>query len=395
MAFAPDGLIEGFYDPDCFVILKRVMQFVKHTSQQVVLHSPLCVIMLMGLSRQMDEETHPDAGLHHGNIAPLLSLRNPCEVFDWGVGQSDKHHEIHVKTHLFMLETIPETTKPILLAHKSISPMLLPLARMNSSAFSFLSDFVLVLLLFIQVPSSSSNDDLFTACSKKFECGHISAGFPFWGNDRSPACGVPELELRCENNIAKMNISQVAYRVLEINQDDGILRIAREDYMVGLCSPQFMNSTFNPKVFEFVEGYKNLTFIYGCKDAPPTIPGRIPFICKIKEVNDQGGYIQEGDTGPGECNRSVLVPVSKTDLPPIGIFPGWEELLRKGFDVRLKVDREACWECFTTSGACGIDCATNSNNLLLSKSIKWIKNMCYSSSPSSSRYVPQLPPRIS
>ncbi|KAL3568328.1 hypothetical protein D5086_030979 [Populus alba] len=258
-----------------------------------------------------------------------------------------------------MLETIPETTKPILLAHKSISPMLLPLARMNSSAFSFLSDFVLVLLLFIQVPSSSSNDDLFTACSKKFVCGHISAGFPFWGNDRSPACGVPELELRCENNIAKMNISQVAYRVLEINQDDGILRIAREDYMVGLCSPQFMNSTFNPKVFEYVEGYKNLTFIYGCKDAPPTIPGRIPFICKINEVNDQGGYIQEGDTGPGECNRSVLVPVSKTDLPPIGIFPGWEELLRKGFEVRLKVDREACWECFTTSGACGIDCATN------------------------------------
>ncbi|KAL9381261.1 hypothetical protein Peur_026918 [Populus x canadensis] len=240
--------------------------------------------------------------------------------------------------------------------------MLLPLARMNSSAFSFLSDFVLVLLLFIQVPSSSSNDDLFTACSKKFECGGVFAGFPFWGNDRPRACGVPELELRCENNdIAKMNINQVAYRVFEINQDDGILTIAREDYMVGLCSPQFMNSTFNPKVFEYVEGYKNLTFIYGCKDAPPTIPGRIPFTCRINEGNDQGGYIQEGDTGPGECNRSVLVPVSKTDLPrpPIGIFPGWEELLRKGFEVRVKVDREACNECFTTSGACGIDYATN------------------------------------
>ncbi|KAJ6861346.1 LEAF RUST 10 DISEASE-RESISTANCE LOCUS RECEPTOR-LIKE PROTEIN KINASE-like 1.3 [Populus alba x Populus x berolinensis] len=250
----------------------------------------------------------------------------------------------------------------MLLTHSSISPMLLPLARMNSSAFSFLSDFVLVLLLFIQVPSSSSNDDLFTACRKKFECGGVSAGFPFWGNDRSPACGVPELELRCENNdIAKMNINQVAYRVLEINQHDGILRIAREDYMVGLCSPQFMNSTFSPKVFEYVEGYKNLTFIYGCKDAPPTIPGRIPFICKRNEVNDQGGYIQEGDTGPGECNRSVLVPVSKTDLPrpPIKDLPGWEELLRKGFEVRLKVDWKACLECITSSGACGIDYVTN------------------------------------
>ncbi|KAJ6861325.1 hypothetical protein NC651_037416 [Populus alba x Populus x berolinensis] len=238
--------------------------------------------------------------------------------------------------------------------------MLLPLARMNSSAFSFLSDFVLVLLLFIQVPSSSSNDDLFTACSKKFECGGVFAGFPFWGKDRSPACGVPELELRCENNdIAKMNINQVAYRVLEINPEMGTLRIAREDYMVGLCSPQFMNSTFNPKVFEYVEGYKNLTFIYGCKDAPPTIPGRIPFICKINEVNDQGGYIQEGDTGPGECNRSVLVPVSITDWPPIWNLQALEELLKKGFKVRLKVDKEACWECITTSGACGIDYATN------------------------------------
>ncbi|KAG6742013.1 hypothetical protein POTOM_055295 [Populus tomentosa] len=240
--------------------------------------------------------------------------------------------------------------------------MLLPLARMNSSAFSFLSDFVLVLLLFIHVPSSLGNDDLFTACSKKFECGRVSAGFPFWGNDRSPACGLPELELRCEDNIAKMNISQVAYRVLEINWEMGTLRIAREDSLVGLmCSPQFMNSTFNPKVFEYVEGYKNLTFIYGCKDAPPTIPGRIPFICKINEVNDQGGYIQEGDTGPGECNRSVLVPVSITDLPrpPIWNLQALEELMRKGFEVRLKVDREACLECFTTSGACGIDCATN------------------------------------
>ena len=222
---------------------------------------------------------------------------------------------------------------------------------MNSSAFSFLSDFVLVLLLFIHVPSSSSNDDLFTACRKKFVCGNISAGFPFWGTDSSPACGLPELELRCENNTAKMNINQVAYRVLGINQDYGILRIARdEDYFVGLCSPRFMNSTFNPKVFEYVEGYKNLTFSYGCKDAPPTKP----FSCKIIDINYQSGYIQEG-----ECNRSVSVPVFITDLPPIGSSPDLEELLRKEFEVIWKVDREACGECITSKGACGIDDATN------------------------------------
>ncbi|XP_061948065.1 LEAF RUST 10 DISEASE-RESISTANCE LOCUS RECEPTOR-LIKE PROTEIN KINASE-like 1.3 isoform X2 [Populus nigra] len=238
--------------------------------------------------------------------------------------------------------------------------MLLPLARMNSSAFSFLSIFVLVLLLFIQVPSSSSNDGLYTACSKKFECGGISADFPFWGNDSSPACGFPELKLRCENNFTKMNINQVAYRVLEINQYAGILRIAREDSFVGLCSPQFKNSTFNPKVFESDEGYKNLTIIYGCKDAPPTIPSPgIPFTCKINEVNDQGGYIQKGDTGPGECNRSVLVPVSRREWPPIWNLQALEEHLKKGFEVRLKVDRDACWECKMSSGVCGIDYVTN------------------------------------
>ncbi|XP_061947723.1 LEAF RUST 10 DISEASE-RESISTANCE LOCUS RECEPTOR-LIKE PROTEIN KINASE-like 2.7 [Populus nigra] len=236
--------------------------------------------------------------------------------------------------------------------------MLLPLARMNSSAFSFLSDFVLVLLLFIQVPSSSSNDDPYTACSNEFVCGHISAGFPFWGNDSSPACGFPELKLRCENNFTKMNINQVAYRVLEINQYAGILRIAREDSFVGLCSPQFKNSTFNPKVFESVEGYTNLTFIYGCNDAPPTIP----FTCKINEVNDQDVYIQVGDTGPGECYRSVLVPFSITNWPRIKqlvTVQGLEEHLRKGFEVRLKVDKDACRECFASKGACGIDELSN------------------------------------
>jgi len=238
--------------------------------------------------------------------------------------------------------------------------MLLPLARMNSSAFSFLSDFVLVLLLFIHVPSSSSNDDPYTACSKRFECGPISAGFPFWGNDRPRACGVPELELRCENNITKMNISQVAYRVLDFNPEMGTLRVATEDSFVGLCSPQFMNSMFNPKVFESVEGYTNLTFIYGCKDAPPTIP----FTCKINEVNDiQGGYIQEGDAGPGECYRSVLVPFSITNWPRIKqpvTVQALEEHLKKGFEVRFKVHRpEACGECKMSSGVCGIDDVTN------------------------------------
>jgi hypothetical protein len=233
---------------------------------------------------------------------------------------------------------------------------------MNYPVFSLSpspSVFVIVLLLFVQVPSSVSNSALFADCANKFVCGNISADFPFWGTGRPPACGIPELELKCEDNIAKMNISQVAYRVLDINQDDGILRIAREDYLVGLCPPQFVNSTFNPKVFESVEGYTNLTFIYGCMAAPTAMPVPGLFTCKINAVNYQSGYIQAGDTGPGDCYGSVFVPISITDLSPVVIMPDLEQSLKEGFEVRWKVDGEACRECNSSSGVCGIDSVTN------------------------------------
>ncbi|KAJ6735023.1 WALL-ASSOCIATED RECEPTOR KINASE GALACTURONAN-BINDING DOMAIN-CONTAINING PROTEIN-RELATED [Salix purpurea] len=232
---------------------------------------------------------------------------------------------------------------------------------MNSSVFSFLSDFVFLLLLFIQIPSSLSNDDLYSACSKKFVCGDISAGFPFWGPGRSPTCGIPELELRCENDITTMNINQVAYRVLEIKHEIEILRIAREDYLVGLCPPQFMNS-FNPKIFEPVEGYEFLTFIYGCKDASTTISGPKTFTCKINDVNNRSVYNQDGDDGPGKCNGSVFVPVLK-DYPQVWNTASWEwnmaafeEQLKRGFEVRWKVDSE-CRECSTR--VCGFDNVTS------------------------------------
>eukprot|EP00258_Populus_trichocarpa_P027954 XP_024443973.1 LEAF RUST 10 DISEASE-RESISTANCE LOCUS RECEPTOR-LIKE PROTEIN KINASE-like 1.3 isoform X2 [Populus trichocarpa] len=233
---------------------------------------------------------------------------------------------------------------------------------MNYPVFSLSpspSVFVIVLLLFVQVPSSVSNSALFNDCSNKFVCGNISADFPFWGTGRPPACGIPELELKCETNIAKMNINQVAYRVLDINQDDGILRIAREDFLVGLCPPEFVNSTFNPKVFESVEGYTNLTFIYGCMAAPTPIlvPGLLT--CKINAVNYQSGYIQAGATGPGDCYGSVFVPISITDLSPVVIMPDLEQSLKEGFEVRWKVDGEACRECNRSSGVCGIDSVTN------------------------------------
>ncbi|CAK7344269.1 unnamed protein product [Dovyalis caffra] len=235
---------------------------------------------------------------------------------------------------------------------------------MNSSVFSlspYLSVFVIVWLLFIQIPSSVSNNGLLTDCRNKFVCGNISADFPFWGTGRPPACGIPELELKCENDITKVIIDEVRYRVLDINPDRQILRIAREDYLVGFCPPQFANSTFNPMVFETVNGYTNLTFIYGCMAAPGNIPIPGVFTCKINQVNDQTGYLEVGATGPGrQCYGSVFVPVSVSDFTSSFVNrPALEQDLKTGFEVRWKVDKAACEECTNSSGVCGIEPVTN------------------------------------
>ncbi|KAJ6684337.1 hypothetical protein OIU85_007973 [Salix viminalis] len=182
---------------------------------------------------------------------------------------------------------------------------------MNSSVFSFLSDFVFLLLLFIQIPSSLSNDDLFTACKKDFACGGIFLGFPFWGAGRPAECRIPELELKCnENKITTMNIDEVAYRVLKINREDEILRI---DW-VGLCPPQFMNrlqsSDFSSLLT--VTNFVHLLTVARMLPQPYLVPKA--FTCK------------EGENGPGElCNGSVIVPVSINQIfLQIGIWQLWK-----------------------------------------------------------------------
>ncbi|XP_034923904.2 LEAF RUST 10 DISEASE-RESISTANCEUS RECEPTOR-LIKE PROTEIN KINASE-like 2.4 [Populus alba] len=231
---------------------------------------------------------------------------------------------------------------------------------MNSLVFSlspFLSVSVIVLLLFIRIPSSLSNNDLFSDCSNQFVCGNITADFPFWGSARPSSCGIPELELKCENNITKMNINEVRYRVLDIKQDTEILRIAREDSFVGLCPPQFANSTFDPMMFESVTGYMNFTFVYGC--LPFALDGPALFTCIINGVNYQSGFVLPMANGPGACYSSVFFPAPVIALPSILDLPVFKRYLKEGFEVRWKVDSTACRECLRSGGVCGYDSTSN------------------------------------
>ncbi|KAJ6707473.1 WALL-ASSOCIATED RECEPTOR KINASE GALACTURONAN-BINDING DOMAIN-CONTAINING PROTEIN-RELATED [Salix viminalis] len=232
---------------------------------------------------------------------------------------------------------------------------------MDSSVFKlspFLSVSVIVLLLFIQIPSSLSNNDLFGDCSNQFVCGRIKADFPFWGSARPSACGIPELELKCENNITKMSINEVRYRVLDIKQDTKTLRIAREDFLVGLCPPLYVNSTFDPTMFESVtHDYMNFTFLYGCLPVFFKVPP--PFTCRINGVDYDSGFVVPGANGPGFCYSSVFFPAPVIALTSILDVPALKRFLKKGFEVRWKVDGTACRECLISEGVCGYDTTFN------------------------------------
>ncbi|XP_057998250.1 LEAF RUST 10 DISEASE-RESISTANCE LOCUS RECEPTOR-LIKE PROTEIN KINASE-like 2.4 [Hevea brasiliensis] len=229
--------------------------------------------------------------------------------------------------------------------------------EMNPSPFPFppfLSLSVLVLFFSVSIPLCSSNTDSYTSCSTtQFVCGNITAGFPFWGNNRPEFCGNPGLELMCENDNPTININDVVYRVLEIDENGQSLRIARQDYTDGICQPQLLNTTLDPQLFEYASGYRNLTIIYGC-----TIPALLGvpalFNCLITGTGFQNGYVVYDAVGPGLCYRSIFVPVSETILASAMVnLSGLEESLKQGFQVKWKVDDTACTNCIGSKGVCG------------------------------------------
>lgn len=138
-----------------------------------------------------------------------------------------------------------------------------------------------------------------------------------------------------------------------------VLRIARQDYSNGLCSPQSTNTTLDPLILDLAPGYINFTLVYG---GPPNgimnIPGK--FSCSIDGIAFKDGCIIPGAHGPADCFSSAVVPVSQARLTYTGNSPySLAKILQEGFEVRLKVDDSACGDCMRTEGVCGYDSSVN------------------------------------
>ncbi|GLT34057.1 hypothetical protein SLA2020_086030 [Shorea laevis] len=245
------------------------------------------------------------------------------------------------------LFSLQSPDQPLLEIPPSIPPAPHPHPFKNMNYFLL---FVMIPLVLSETPLSSSNPEWYRICGNQFECGNVSAGFPFWGGDQRPReCGHPGLQLQCENNDAAiLEIVRVQYRVLEINQETKRLKIARES---GICP----NITLDATLF-VSPGYVNLTVLY-CPPVHSTEPFPEHFSCYLNgDKSREFDILQPGSQVPISCSATATIMV------PIPLPNGedlWKEInqaLIDGFEVEWKVDDEGyCQKCNTSKGTCGIN----------------------------------------
>lgn len=221
---------------------------------------------------------------------------------------------------------------------------------MNNNFFTFF-----ISSIFLIVSNISPSVCTYKDCSAVFNCGEIlGVGFPFWGEHRPPNCGVPELKLTCNNNVAMIDIMQVKYRVLQVDGSTKTLRIARDDYFDGVCPiTHLKNTSLDPNLLEISNGYVNITLVYGCDSSLLVVPAQLRFGCPIH--GDGFLKLREEILGPWNCKDSVVVPVRGDEGILVGVLK-MEEAIREGFEVKWKVDVGACGgDCVDSGGVCGYD----------------------------------------
>ncbi|XP_013620163.1 PREDICTED: probable serine/threonine-protein kinase At1g18390 isoform X1 [Brassica oleracea var. oleracea] len=190
-------------------------------------------------------------------------------------------------------------------------------------------------------------------CEAMFECGNITAGFPFSGGSRPHYCGHPSLELQCFNNKTSIIISDHLYDVLHIDQTSKTLRLVRAELGGYFCTATFTTTTFPPEIFELSTTSQSLTVFYLCDhnfsySSSYTCPDRGPV--SVSQNLDYHKYCQDSFTI--NVPKSYVPEEKDLDLKRL------ENALHEGFDVKVKIDEQTCEECLFSQGICGFNNTT-------------------------------------
>uniref|UniRef100_A0A1J3DRZ1 non-specific serine/threonine protein kinase n=1 Tax=Noccaea caerulescens TaxID=107243 RepID=A0A1J3DRZ1_NOCCA len=190
-------------------------------------------------------------------------------------------------------------------------------------------------------------------CETLFQCGNITAGFPFSGENRPLACGYPSLKLHCYKNKTSIIILNLLYDVLDIDQTSNTLRLSRAELLGSFCNATFTATTFPPEIFELSPNYKNLTVFYLCD---PKLHYRSSYKCPGRGTVS----VSENLDYQSSCDDSFTINVPKSFVPEekeLNITD-LESVLSKGFEVMVKIDEKACKECSSFHGICGFENTT-------------------------------------
>ncbi|CAH8385660.1 unnamed protein product [Eruca vesicaria subsp. sativa] len=211
--------------------------------------------------------------------------------------------------------------------------------------------FLILLFLFYHLPCVPSQKQPTVYCETPFQCGNITVGFPFSGEQRSPSCGHPLLNLSCNksSNTTSINLSGYNYSVLHTDMNGSItLRLSRQDFSRPFCSALFSSSPLPQDLLQNLPSYKSLTVFYIC-DTRRHFLGN--FTCPI---NNLGSVVQDSRYNKlCDMRFSVTVPASYVPEEEALNITHLESVLRKGFEVKLNMDEIPCPECLSTGENCG------------------------------------------
>ncbi|TQD89684.1 hypothetical protein C1H46_024819 [Malus baccata] len=237
------------------------------------------------------------------------------------------------------------------------------------SLFPFL---LIASFLSINVELSLCQNQQFTNCSSNITCGSVGGiSYPFWGVNRPSYCGQPGFEVQCLNNFPVFNMKGASYRILQMNTTNSrTVKVARNDYWGTFCPQTFVNTTLNFSLFDYVSGYRNMTFYYQCS-APITLPS--PQSCNISNTMSPVYYLTKpvtvgqtvGQAYSVSCTHEVIVPVYEEAALAIeaATVPSQTivtNAVEGGFSLQLEIDNDECDKCLGSGGQCGLNTGTNS-----------------------------------
>ncbi|GFZ18929.1 protein kinase family protein [Actinidia rufa] len=235
---------------------------------------------------------------------------------------------------------------------------------------SLLSPPLTALLLLLLLVSSAAAAATFPNCHRTFSCGSLqNLTYPFTGGERPDYCGPPEFRLTCrENTYAELTLDSVPYRVLEINQTQKTLVLARSDLWNNTCPQKFANSTIDSNVFNYDFDNQDLHLVYGCSSLLNYTPYN-RFNCTVSGVNSSDAFYLVGPVPVDpilgvvtKCNVTITVPVASDAAGRlIGNQTTLTETLMKGFHV-IYSDPYVyeCSNCSWVGGRCGFDSNSSS-----------------------------------